>query len=111
MAKTSMIMRDKKRTKIVKKYAAKRADLKAKVSNQKLSYDDRMAAQTALQKLPRDASPVRQRNRCELSASAATSCARRRCAATCRACARRAGNTFRGRASLRARISMLEKTT
>ena len=67
MAKTSMVMRDKKRTKLVKKYAAKRADLKAKVSNQKLSYDERMAAQTALQKLPRDASPVRQRNRCELS--------------------------------------------
>jgi small subunit ribosomal protein S14 len=67
MAKTSMVMRDKKRTKLVKKYAAKRADLKAKVSNQKLSYDDRMAAQAALQKLPRDASPVRQRNRCELS--------------------------------------------
>lgn len=67
MAKTSMVMRDKKRTKLVKKYAAKRADLKAKVSNQKLPYDERMAAQTALQKLPRDASPVRQRNRCELS--------------------------------------------
>ena len=67
MAKTSMVQRDKKRTKLVKKYAAKRADLKAKVANQKLSYDERMAAQTALQKLPRDASPVRQRNRCEMS--------------------------------------------
>jgi len=67
MAKTSMVNRDKKRTKLVKKYAAKRAELKAKVVNQKLSYDERMAAQTALQKLPRDASPVRQRNRCELS--------------------------------------------
>jgi small subunit ribosomal protein S14 len=67
MAKTSMVMRDKKRAKLVKKYAAKRKDLKAKVANQKLSYDDRMAAQTALQKLPRDASPSRMRNRCELS--------------------------------------------
>lgn len=70
MAKTSMVMRDKKRTKLVKKYAAKRADLKAKVGNLKLSYDARMAAQVALQKLPRDASPVRQRNRCVLSGRA-----------------------------------------
>ena len=67
MAKTSMVERDKKRAKLVKKYAAKRKELKAKVSDQKLSYDERMAAQTALQKLPRDASPSRQRNRCELS--------------------------------------------
>ena len=67
MAKTSMVMRDKKRAKLVKKYAAKRKDLKSKVANLKLSYDERMAAQTALQKLPRDASPSRMRNRCELS--------------------------------------------
>jgi small subunit ribosomal protein S14 len=67
MAKTSMVNREVKRSKLVKKYAAKRADLKAKVSNPKLSYEERMEAQTKLQKLPRDASPVRQRNRCALS--------------------------------------------
>ncbi|MBP1474573.1 30S ribosomal protein S14 [Frateuria sp. MAH-13] len=67
MAKTSMVNRDIKRTKLVKKYAAKRAELKAIVINPNASYDEKMDAQTKLQKLPRDASPVRQRNRCELS--------------------------------------------
>ncbi|MCX7513840.1 30S ribosomal protein S14 [Frateuria sp. STR12] len=67
MAKTSMVNRDIKRTKIVKKYAAKRAELKAIVINPNASYDEKMDAQSKLQKLPRDASPVRQRNRCELS--------------------------------------------
>ena len=67
MAKTSMVNRDIKRTKLVQKYAAKRAELKAIVVNPNASYDEKMDAQTKLQKLPRDASPVRQRNRCELS--------------------------------------------
>ena len=67
MAKTSMINRDIKRTKIVKKFAAKRAELKKIVANPKSSYDDRTEAQTKLQKLPRDSSPVRQRNRCALT--------------------------------------------
>ena len=67
MAKTSMIIRDIKRKKMVQKYAAKRAELKAIVANPKSSYEDKMEAQTKLQKLPRDASPVRQRNRCELT--------------------------------------------
>lgn len=60
MAKTSMVNRDLKRSKLVKKYAAKRAELKAIVLNPKASFDEKMAAQAALQKLPRDASPVRQ---------------------------------------------------
>ena len=67
MAKTSMVNRDIKRTKLVKKYAAKRAELKAIVVNPNASYDEKMDAQSKLQKMPRDASPVRQRNRCELS--------------------------------------------
>ena len=67
MAKTSMVNRDIKRTKLVKKYAARRAELKAIVINPNASYDEKMDAQSKLQKLPRDASPVRQRNRCELS--------------------------------------------
>lgn len=64
MAKTSMVERDLKRTKLVKKFAAKRAELKAIVLSASASYDEKMEAQTKLQKLPRDASPVRQRNRC-----------------------------------------------
>jgi len=67
MAKTNMIMRERKRAKIVKKYATKRAELKAIVLSPKSSYEDKAAAQTKLQKLPRDASPTRQRNRCELT--------------------------------------------
>jgi small subunit ribosomal protein S14 len=62
-----MVNREAKRTKLVKKYAAKRAELKKQVIDPKLSYEERMDAQAKLQKLPRDASPVRQRNRCELS--------------------------------------------
>jgi small subunit ribosomal protein S14 len=67
MAKTSMINRDIKRKKMVLKFAEKRAELKAIVANPKSSYEEKMEAQTKLQKLPRDASPVRQRNRCELT--------------------------------------------
>jgi small subunit ribosomal protein S14 len=67
MAKTSMINRDIKRAKLVKKYAAKRAELKKIVANPKSSYDEKMEAQTKLQKLPRDASPSRQRNRCAMT--------------------------------------------
>ena len=62
-----MVNREKKRTKLVKKYAAKRAELKAKVLDPRSSYEEKMEAQTKLQKLPRDASPTRQRNRCALS--------------------------------------------
>jgi len=67
MAKTSMINRDIKRKKMAEKFAAKRAELKAIVASPKSSYEEKMEAQTNLQKLPRDASPVRQRNRCELT--------------------------------------------
>ena len=67
MAKTSMVNRDLKRTKLVQKYAAKRAELKAVVLRPTASYEEKMDAQTKLQKLPRDASPVRQRTRCALS--------------------------------------------
>ncbi len=67
MAKTSMINRDLKRTKLVKRHAAKRAELKKIVSSATASYDERMDAAVKLQKLPRDSSPSRQRNRCALT--------------------------------------------
>ena len=67
MAKTSMVNRDIKRSKLIKKYAAKRAELKAVVASPKSSYEEKMDAQTKLQKLPRDSSASRLRNRCELS--------------------------------------------
>jgi small subunit ribosomal protein S14 len=67
MAKTSMVNRDIKRAKLAKQHAAKREVLKKIVASQDASYEDKMAAATKLQKLPRDSSPSRQRNRCEQS--------------------------------------------
>ena len=67
MAKTSMINRDIKRKKLVKKFAGKRATLKATIASTTASYEDKMDAVTKLQKLPRDSSPSRVRNRCELT--------------------------------------------
>jgi small subunit ribosomal protein S14 len=67
MAKTAVINRDKYRREIVKKYAARRKELLEITGNQKLSPEERYAAREKLQKLPRDASPVRLRNRCALT--------------------------------------------
>jgi small subunit ribosomal protein S14 len=67
MAKVSMINREKRRAKLVAKYAKKRAELKAIISNPDVSFDEQQAAMFQLQKLPRDSSPVRQRNRCAIS--------------------------------------------
>jgi small subunit ribosomal protein S14 len=67
MAKTSMINRDIKRKKLVKKFASKRAELKATITSATASFEDKMEAVTKLQKLPRDSSASRVRNRCELT--------------------------------------------
>ncbi|MBI4696993.1 MAG: 30S ribosomal protein S14 [Gammaproteobacteria bacterium] len=67
MAKTSMINREVKRAKLVKKFAAKRGELKNAITNPKLSFEEREAARNKLQQLPRDSSPCRQRNRCRLT--------------------------------------------
>jgi small subunit ribosomal protein S14 len=67
MAKKSMINREKKREAIVAKYAKKRAELIAKINDTSLSLEERMAARLKLQQLPRNASPVRLRNRCALT--------------------------------------------
>ncbi|KAG1462639.1 hypothetical protein G6F57_013912 [Rhizopus arrhizus] len=67
MAKTSMVNRDIKREKLAKKYAEKRAALKKIVSSVDATYEEKIDAATKLAKLPRDSSPSRQRNRCELS--------------------------------------------
>ena len=64
MAKVAMIEREKKRIKTVKKYADKRTALKATIKNANVSFEERMAAQEKLQKLPRDASPSRVQRRC-----------------------------------------------
>jgi small subunit ribosomal protein S14 len=67
MAKMALINREQKRRAAVKKFAAKRAELTEIVNNQKLSQEERYEARLKLQKLPRNASPVRLRNRCTLT--------------------------------------------
>ncbi|MDY7025075.1 MAG: 30S ribosomal protein S14 [Pseudomonadota bacterium] len=67
MAKVSMKEREKKRIKTVEKYAAKRAAYKAIINDPKSSDEERWQAQIKLQQLPRDASPIRLRNRCGLT--------------------------------------------
>ena len=62
-----MVNRDIKRTKLAKKFAAKRDALKKIIANQASGYDEKMEAVVKLQKLPRDSSPSRQRNRCVLT--------------------------------------------
>jgi len=67
MAKTSMIQREAKRTKLVAKYAEKRAALKAIISDVNASDDEKWEATLKLQALPRDSSSSRQRNRCQIT--------------------------------------------
>jgi small subunit ribosomal protein S14 len=67
MPKTSAIERNKKRQRLVAKYAKQRAELKAALINPATTDEQFFAAQVNLQKLPRNSSPVRVRNRCSLS--------------------------------------------
>ena len=67
MAKKSMIMRERKRAKLVARYANKRAALKATIRNINSSDEERAVAQAKLNALPRDSSPTRQRNRCSIT--------------------------------------------
>ena len=67
MAKKSMIAREAKRAKAVAKYAAKREALKAIIANPETGEEELWEAQVKLQKLPRDASPVRQQLRCRVT--------------------------------------------
>jgi small subunit ribosomal protein S14 len=67
MAKKSMIARETKRARTVAKFANKRAELKAVIADLNASDEARWDAQVALQKLPRNASPVRQQRRCQVT--------------------------------------------
>jgi small subunit ribosomal protein S14 len=67
MAKTNMVEREKRRAKIVKKYAGKRAQLKEIIRAPKSTPEQRLAAHAALAAQPRDASASRQRNRCAIT--------------------------------------------
>jgi len=67
MAKKSMIAREKKRAKLVEKYAIERTRLKEVISSPDTSEDDQWAALVALQKQPRNASPSRGVRRCQIT--------------------------------------------
>jgi small subunit ribosomal protein S14 len=67
MAKTSMINRDIKRAKLAKQHGAKRDALKKIISSVTASNEEKVEAAVKLQKLPRDSSPCRQRNRCVIT--------------------------------------------
>ena len=67
MAKTSMIERDKKRRRLAKKYEARRARLKAIARDDSFPAEERFAARLKLAQIPRNASPTRIHNRCDLT--------------------------------------------
>ena len=67
MAKKSMVARDRKRLKTVQQYAGKRAALRKVIADQRSSDEERRNAMERLQMLPRNASPVRLRNRCAIT--------------------------------------------
>jgi small subunit ribosomal protein S14 len=67
MAKLALVNREQKRRAAVKRYATRRAELIALTQNLKLSEEDRYEARLRLQQLPRNASPVRLRNRCAIT--------------------------------------------
>ena len=67
MAKVALIERELKREKLAAKFAKKYAEFKAVANDAKRSDEERAAARLGLQKLPRNANPTRQRNRCEIT--------------------------------------------
>jgi len=67
MAKTNMVEREKRRARIAQKYAVRRAGFKEIIRSPKSSPEQKAAAQAQLQALPRDASPTRQRKRCQIT--------------------------------------------
>ena len=70
MAKKSSINKNNNRAKLIRRHAAKRAELKKIIMKKDLPFDERLQAQIALSKMPRNGSKVRHRNRCELTGRA-----------------------------------------
>ena len=67
MAKKSAVNRNQRVKALVKQYEAKRAALKATANNESLPLEERFEARLKLAELPRNASPTRYRNRCEVT--------------------------------------------
>lgn len=67
MAKVSMINREKRRAKLVEKYAERREELKNIIKSEEATFEEKEEAMFALQKLPRDSSPARRQRRCAIT--------------------------------------------
>ena len=70
MAKTSQILRDKKREALIKKYAAKRSELRKRLNDQNVSIEEKLEIQAQFAKLPRNSCPTRLHRRCKVSGRA-----------------------------------------
>ena len=70
MAKTSQILRDKKREALIKKYAAKRSELRKWLNDQNVSIEEKLEIQAQFAKLPRNSCPTRLNRRCKVSGRA-----------------------------------------
>ncbi len=67
MAKTSQVLRDRRRKKLIAKHAAKRAELRAKLKDAEVSVEEKLEVQKQFAKLPRNSCPTRLNRRCEVS--------------------------------------------
>ena len=67
MAKLSQVLRDQKREKLIKKHAAKRAELRKQLKDPNVSIEDKLAVQEQFAKLPRNSCPTRLNRRCKIS--------------------------------------------
>ena len=70
MAKTSQVMRDQKRERLIKKYAARRAELRAKLKDPSVSIDEKLEVQKSFAKLPRNSCLTRRTRRCAITGRA-----------------------------------------
>jgi len=70
MAKTSQVHRDLRRKALIQKHAGKRAELRQKLQDPEVSIEEKLAAQLAFSKLPRNSCPTRQKNRCAITGRA-----------------------------------------
>ena len=67
MAKTSQVFRDRRRIALIKKHAAKRAELRKRLKDRNVSMEEKLQVQEAFAKLPRNSCPTRLKRRCELT--------------------------------------------
>jgi small subunit ribosomal protein S14 len=70
LAKTSQVLRDQRRKKLIKKHSAKRAELRKKLKDPEISIEEKLEVQKQFAKLPRNSCPTRLKRRCEVSGRA-----------------------------------------